>query len=268
MSEGSGYAVGEAKRAAKCKGCKESIEKGALRIGSKGGQHDSTFWKHLNCWSQKQANNMKEKGVEPSGMEGWDDLSDDQKKTVQERIEALLAGEVKEDAKVKEGGEKKERKKRERKEKGEGSEKKERKERKSKKRKASGDDDDGGEKKKKRKPKDPNAPKRPLSGYMRYSQSVRAEIKSENPEMKPTEILTETGRRWKELSEEDKKPFNDAAKAAKPKYDAQVAAYKKKKKAEEADEEEGGGDDGGDTKEEEAAAPAEAEAEAEAEGDE
>ncbi|GAA6037696.1 hypothetical protein JCM8097_002293 [Rhodosporidiobolus ruineniae] len=73
--------------------------------------------------------------------------------------------------------------------------------------------------------KDPNAPKRPLSAYMHFSQAERASVKEENPDVKFGEIGKILGARWKELDDEDKKPFEEKAKADKARYEKEKAAY-------------------------------------------
>ena len=84
--------------------------------------------------------------------------------------------------------------------------------------------------KKERKPrekklKDENAPKRFKTGYMLYCQDVRAGIKEENPGKKMTEISKILGATWKELSEEDKKPYIKQASKDKKRYDKEMKNY-------------------------------------------
>ena len=67
---------------------------------------------------------------------------------------------------------------------------------------------EGFEKKGKKKSKAKRAP----SGYIIFCQDKREEIKSENPEMKATEITKELGRQWKELSQEEKDEYNQRSK--------------------------------------------------------
>lgn len=62
----------------------------------------------------------------------------------------------------------------------------------------------------KKKSKDPNRPKKPVPAFMRYMNSVREKIKEANPDFSTTDIGREAGRRWKEMSEEDKAPFQKA----------------------------------------------------------
>ncbi|KAI9140871.1 high mobility group box domain-containing protein [Paraphysoderma sedebokerense] len=80
--------------------------------------------------------------------------------------------------------------------------------------------------KKVKKAKDPNAPKRPLSGYFHFCAEARDGVKSENPGLNVGEIAKILGAKWKELDENEKKPYNDKAKADKARYDKEMAKYK------------------------------------------
>lgn len=51
-------------------------------------------------------------------------------------------------------------------------------------------DDGGGKKKAKRAKKDPNAPKKPMNAYMLYANSVRAQVREENPDMSMAEVVS------------------------------------------------------------------------------
>lgn len=53
--------------------------------------------------------------------------------------------------------------------------------------------------------KDPNAPKRPNTAYILFSNEIRAETKADNPHANQKEIVTLIGKKWKELSREQKK---------------------------------------------------------------
>ncbi|KAI8982413.1 high mobility group box domain-containing protein [Mycotypha africana] len=77
------------------------------------------------------------------------------------------------------------------------------------------------DKKKRRAKKDPNAPKRGLSAYMFFSQEKRAEVKAENPEASFGQIGKILGEKWKAMSDEEKKPYNDKAEADKKRYEAE-----------------------------------------------
>ncbi|TNY24060.1 high mobility group box domain-containing protein [Rhodotorula diobovata] len=73
--------------------------------------------------------------------------------------------------------------------------------------------------------KDPNAPKRPLSAYMHFSQDMRSVVKEENPDVTFGEIGKLLGVKWKEATENDKKPYEEKAKADKERYEKEKAAY-------------------------------------------
>jgi hypothetical protein len=74
----------------------------------------------------------------------------------------------------------------------------------------------GGKKdKKEKKPVDPNKPKK-TSGYLIYSNSVRAEVKeqliADGGEGKPKEVVQAIAAKWKELGLEEKTVWNEKAK--------------------------------------------------------
>jgi hypothetical protein len=75
-----------------------------------------------------------------------------------------------------------------------------------------------------KKPKDPNAPKRALSAYMFFCNDRRAQVKEENPSMNGPQVVTELGRLWRELSDEDKVPYNAKHEEDKQRYEAEKAA--------------------------------------------
>ena len=52
-----------------------------------------------------------------------------------------------------------------------------------------------------------NKPKRPISSYIRYANSVREEVKEKYNLTNAGQIASKIGQMWKELPEEDKKPF-------------------------------------------------------------
>ncbi len=69
--------------------------------------------------------------------------------------------------------------------------------------------------KKEKKPVDPNKPKK-TSGYLIYSNSVRAEVKeqliADGGEGKPKEVVQAIAAKWKELGDEEKAVWNEKAK--------------------------------------------------------
>jgi high mobility group protein B3 len=66
-------------------------------------------------------------------------------------------------------------------------------------------------------------PKRPMTSYLHFCQAVRETVKTENPDMKNTEITAELGRRWHLLSETERKPYVQAASKAKEAYQLAIS---------------------------------------------
>ncbi|CAG8601384.1 1962_t:CDS:2 [Racocetra fulgida] len=89
-----------------------------------------------------------------------------------------------------------------------------------------GESAEQGKPKRVRKAKDPNAPKKPPNAYMQFSKVKRPEIKKENPDANPKEILTLIGEAWRKMSEEERKPYQDMVKAAMIEYEEQMKSYK------------------------------------------
>ncbi|KIL64601.1 hypothetical protein M378DRAFT_77996 [Amanita muscaria Koide BX008] len=73
--------------------------------------------------------------------------------------------------------------------------------------------------------KDPKAPKRPLSAYMFFSQDWRERIKTENPDAGFGEVGKLLGAKWKELDDEEKKPYVERAAQDKNRAEKEKAAY-------------------------------------------
>ncbi|ORY85971.1 high mobility group box domain-containing protein [Leucosporidium creatinivorum] len=76
--------------------------------------------------------------------------------------------------------------------------------------------------------KDPNAPKRPLSAYMFFSQENRATVKEENPEASFGDLGKLLGAKWKEMDDDEKKPFVKQANDDKARYETEKEAYDSK----------------------------------------
>lgn len=72
---------------------------------------------------------------------------------------------------------------------------------------------------------DPNAPKKPCTAYIYFSNSVREDIKLQNPEFTFTDIAKEMGRRFKQLDPEKKKYWQDIAIRERERYDRELEAY-------------------------------------------
>jgi len=84
--------------------------------------------------------------------------------------------------------------------------------------------DDAPQKKKKAK-KDPNAPKKATTAFMQFSNELRPKIRAQHPEMKMTEVAVELGKRWKVLSDADKKPYVALAEEDKERYTKEQETY-------------------------------------------
>ena len=75
--------------------------------------------------------------------------------------------------------------------------------------------------------KDPNAPKRFKSSYICFSIAKQQEIKEMlGPDAKVIDVSRKTSETWKNLSPEDRVPWDDAAKADKERYMSEKASYK------------------------------------------
>ncbi|KAI8149163.1 high mobility group box domain-containing protein [Fennellomyces sp. T-0311] len=77
--------------------------------------------------------------------------------------------------------------------------------------------------KKKRGKKDPNAPKRGLSAYMFFSQETRTKVQQENPDAAFGQIGKILGDKWKNMTDEEKKPYVEKAQEDKKRYEAEKA---------------------------------------------
>lgn len=60
--------------------------------------------------------------------------------------------------------------------------------------------------------------KRPPTAYMFFTKQARKEVKEEHPEIANSEILAEVARKWKNMSDDEKKPFKDQSEVASEKY--------------------------------------------------
>jgi len=92
----------------------------------------------------------------------------------------------------------------------------------------SSDDDDQPPKKKKKKKKarDPNLPKRPKTAFFFYMDVMRPQVAKEFPDLKVAERSKLLGRKWKELTDEEKKPYLEENAVAKEKYKEAMIKYK------------------------------------------
>lgn len=74
--------------------------------------------------------------------------------------------------------------------------------------------------------KDENAPKRPMTAYFLWMADNRATVAAKHVG-EPAKVITkELGQMWKSVSDEDKKPYEEKAKAAKEEHAKALAKYK------------------------------------------
>ena len=81
------------------------------------------------------------------------------------------------------------------------------------------------QKKKNKKLKDPNAPKRPMTAFLFFCKDNRKDVKSEFPDLKPTEVTSKLGEMWSSLEEKKKKKFLSLADKAKNQYEDAKKKY-------------------------------------------
>jgi len=87
----------------------------------------------------------------------------------------------------------------------------------------------GGEdamRKRKRAKKDPNAPKRALSAFFFFSQIKRPDVQQAHPDYKVGQVAQELGKMWKELTETEKKTYEEMATRDKTRYEGEMRDYK------------------------------------------
>ncbi|KMT02550.1 hypothetical protein BVRB_9g202370 [Beta vulgaris subsp. vulgaris] len=86
----------------------------------------------------------------------------------------------------------------------------------------------GSESKKRKlsKVKDPNMPKRPMTAYFVFMEEFRKVYKEEHPESKGVkEFAKEAGAKWKALTDEEKKPYQEKAAELKVEYEKAMETY-------------------------------------------
>lgn len=79
-----------------------------------------------------------------------------------------------------------------------------------------------------RRKKDPDAPKRSLSAYMFFANENRDIVRAENPGISFGQVGKMLGEKWKELSSDDKAPYEKKADDDKKRYEKEKAEYAKK----------------------------------------
>ncbi|CAN8266030.1 unnamed protein product [Cochlearia groenlandica] len=81
-------------------------------------------------------------------------------------------------------------------------------------------------KKKQKRKKDPNAPKRAMSGFMFFSQMERDNIKKSHPGIAFGEVGKVLGDKWRQMSAEEKEPYEAKAQVDKKRYKDEISDYK------------------------------------------
>lgn len=89
----------------------------------------------------------------------------------------------------------------------------------------------GGGRRFNKKQKDPNAPKRARGSYVFFTLDERPKIMAENPEMKFTELGHVMGERWRALSPEVKKNYENMAHNDKKRFQDEMSVYNANKPA-------------------------------------
>ena len=74
-----------------------------------------------------------------------------------------------------------------------------------------------------KKKKDVNAPKRAKTAYIFYVNSRQENIRAKNPSMKMTEVMSAIGKEWKQLTDREKKPFQEMANKDKLRHEREVS---------------------------------------------
>tara|TARA_B100000214_G_scaffold340900_1_gene287683 strand:+ start:59 stop:526 length:468 start_codon:yes stop_codon:yes gene_type:complete len=88
-----------------------------------------------------------------------------------------------------------------------------------------------GSKKKKKKKKAEGEPKRPTTAFFFYTSSIRADVTKANPGKSVGELSKIFGQMWSDLSDEEKKPFQDKNVQDKERYAKEMEAWNAKEEA-------------------------------------
>ena len=108
--------------------------------------------------------------------------------------------------------------------------------------------------KKAKKEKVEGAPKKPLTAFFIFQNEKREEFKKKYPDLAQKELVTKLSEAWKNLSEKDKKKYNDKNAEAKKQYEKDLKAFESKKKdddEQDKDQTKDGEDEGDDDDDEE-----------------
>uniref|UniRef100_A0A8C5WF28 High mobility group protein 20A n=1 Tax=Leptobrachium leishanense TaxID=445787 RepID=A0A8C5WF28_9ANUR len=81
--------------------------------------------------------------------------------------------------------------------------------------------------KRKRSPRDNNAPKAPLTGYVRFMNERREQLRAERPDVPFPEITRIVGSEWSKLPSHEKQLYLDEAERDKERYTKELQQYQK-----------------------------------------
>ena len=76
-----------------------------------------------------------------------------------------------------------------------------------------------------KKRRDPNAPKAASNAYMIFCKDRRAELKKEHPDLPFGKIGAKLGEVWRNMSADEKKPYEDKAAKDRERYRKQMEEY-------------------------------------------
>mmetsp|Transcript_2879 Transcript_2879/g.8536 ORF Transcript_2879/g.8536 Transcript_2879/m.8536 type:complete len:244 (+) Transcript_2879:53-784(+) len=82
---------------------------------------------------------------------------------------------------------------------------------------------------KKKAPKDPNRPAYAPTGYQVFMEVARKDPALIGPQIKGKQAMTKGGELWKNMSDDEKKKYNDQAAPARARYDREMKAYNEAK---------------------------------------
>jgi len=91
-------------------------------------------------------------------------------------------------------------------------------------------DDESENRPKKKAKKDPDAPKRGQNAYMFFANELREKMKGDTAPMKAPDFAKFAGEKWRTMTADEKKPYDEKAAADKERAERETAAYKRGEK--------------------------------------
>jgi hypothetical protein len=79
---------------------------------------------------------------------------------------------------------------------------------------------------KRRAKKNPLAPKRPMSAFLKFSQTRRTKVKKENPDMSNTDVSRLLGEMWRKASVQEKAPYREQEAFERAIYNEDIKRFK------------------------------------------